>query len=109
MIPSHAKKVAEKLDLVGNFSSHCFPRSSTTFTADVGADIMTIKHQWWLISDATAQGYVDHSKIAKIIVVNIFNKQQMVSTDSSSDNAYINAHSTVQWSTYITIVISFLR
>ena len=74
--------------MVENFSGHCFRNSIATIAVDAGADMMAIKgHGRWTY-DATAQGYVDNLKMAKIKVASIFNRRE-ISTDSSSDNAGI--------------------
>ena len=43
IISVYAKNLADTLSLSGNFTSHCFRRSSATIAADAGADMMSIK------------------------------------------------------------------
>ena len=72
MILVNTNNIADKLELTRNSTGHCFCRSFATIAADAGAELMAIKRngQWTL--DATAQGYVDNTKMAKISVANIF-------------------------------------
>ena len=48
MVDTYPNIVAKKLNLEGNFSGHCFRRSSATILADSGADLLTLKrHSRW--------------------------------------------------------------
>ena len=52
--------------------------------------MMSIKTHGRWSSDATAQGYVDNSKREKIMVANIFNKQEIATHSSENMGLVLN-------------------
>lgn len=89
-IPS---KIAEylKLENAKDYTGHCMRRSSATFLADSGADVLTLKRHGGWKSNTVAEGYVEESvegkkKIADLILRGESSITGKVVKNNTSDN-----------------------
>ena len=67
------EKVAHFLGLEGNFTGHCFRRTSATILADAGANHLQLKRHGRWKSTSVAEGYIDNSKAARVEISNMLN------------------------------------
>lgn len=70
--------VASSLGIEGDFTGHCFRRSSATILADSGANLLQLKRHGRWKSSSVAEGYVDRSKVAKIELAKMINGEQSI-------------------------------
>ena len=89
-IGKYPKMVADALGLIGNFTGHCFRRSSATIAADAGADLLALKRHGRWSSDTVAEEYVADSKQCKMQMANIFSDGQEAHSSSMSEGITFN-------------------
>ena len=83
-ISKYPEHVAKFLGLDGNFTGHCFRRSSATIIADNGANHLQLKRLGRWKSNSVAEGYLDNSKTAKLEV------STMISGNGTTKNGQID-------------------
>lgn len=72
-VATFPSKVAAFLNLPGDYTGHCFRRSSATILADAGANNLQLKRHGRWKSQSVAEGYVDSSKTAKLEISSMIN------------------------------------
>lgn len=86
------KKIAEFLELpnAGNYTGHCFRRTSATILADAGADITTLKrHGGWKATNV-AEGYIEDSVQQKLEVGSKILGQREININTNSASTSSN-------------------
>lgn len=101
------QRVAEYLHLpdAKAYTGHCLRRTSATFLADSGADILMLKRHGGWRSNAVAEGYVDESINNKLeISKNIFKQaaDDNISCEKKCDEASVAVKTDIEKKTTIT-------
>lgn len=74
------RKIADFCGKQGNYTGHCFRRSSATIVVDNGANALQLKRLGRWKSSTVAEGYVQNSKMAKIEVAGLVSGQSTTTT-----------------------------